>query len=80
MSAIPSFGRCCFSCVCGPAVLARWLVLYMLGDPETAEAELASELAGIYNDALPSAKGALSLLQQGCCSGGSQAANAHLLL
>ena len=70
MSAIPSFGRCCFSCVYGSAVLARWLVLYMLGDPETAEAELASELAGIYNDALPSTKGALSLLQQGCCSGG----------
>jgi len=29
----------------------------MLGDPESAEAELADELAGIYSDALPSAKG-----------------------
>ena len=53
--------------MCGSAVLARWLVLYMLGDPETAEAELASELAGIYRDALPSAKGALSVLWKGCC-------------
>ena len=39
------------------AVLGRWLQLYMLGDPESAEAELADELAGIYSDALPSAKG-----------------------
>ena len=38
-------------------MLGRWLQLYMFGDPETAEAELAEELAGIYRDALPSAKG-----------------------
>ena len=66
-----SLGRYCLNCACASAVLARWLVLYMLGDPETAEAELASELAGIYRDAFPSTKGALSLLQKDCCSGGS---------
>ncbi len=32
----------------------------MLGDPESAEAELADELAGIYSDALPSSAKGLS--------------------
>ena len=44
------------------AVLGRWLQLYMLGDPENAEAELADELAGIYKDALPTTKSMFSSL------------------
>lgn len=51
---------CALTLLCHAAVLGRWLQLYMLGDPESAEAELADELAGIYRDALPSARGGAS--------------------
>lgn len=33
------------------AALARWLQLYLLGDPEGLDADLAEELTGIHADA-----------------------------
>ncbi len=33
------------------AALARWLQLYLLGDPEALDADLADELTGIHADA-----------------------------
>ena len=33
------------------AALARWLQLYLLGDPEGLDADLADELTGIHTDA-----------------------------
>ena len=44
--------------------LARWLQLYVVGDAENAEVELAEELAGVYSAAFGKG-GALAIVQYG---------------
>ena len=40
--------------------LTRWVQLYLIGDPENTEAELAEELAGVYRVAFTKAGGGCS--------------------
>jgi len=49
--------------------LARWLQLYVVGDAENAEPELAEELAGVYEGALGKGKTFAFLLCHFRCMG-----------